>query len=59
MLIAPDALTPDQLQRMRERQNGLEPLNERTIEEVLDGWREKLRRLAKESEGYLVFGHDG
>lgn len=58
VLIAADALTPDQLQRKRLNQNGLTPLTEESIEEVLDAWREKLRREISSSGGYFVFGYD-
>lgn len=58
MLIAADALTPEQLQRKREGKNGLEPLSEESIERVLDSWREKLRREIPNNAGYFVFGYD-
>lgn len=58
LLIAADALTPEQLQRKREGKNGLEPLSEESIEQILDAWREKLRREIPNSAGYFVFGYD-
>ena len=58
VLVAADALTPEQLQRKREGKNGLEPLNEESIERVLDAWREKLRREIPNNAGYFVFGYD-
>lgn len=58
LLIAADALTPEQLQRKREGQNGLEPLSDEAIERILDTWREKLLREIPKSAGYFVFGYD-
>jgi len=57
MLIAADALTPEQLQRKREGGNGLRPLSEESIEQILDDWRERLRREIPNNAGYFVFGH--
>jgi len=36
----------------------IEPLNEESIERVLDAWREKLRREIPNNAGYFVFGYD-
>lgn len=58
LLIAADALTPEQLQRKREGKNGLEPLSDEAIEQILDAWREKLRREIPNNAGYFVFGYD-
>lgn len=57
LLIAADALTPEQLQRKRDGQTGLRPLSEESIEQILDDWREKLRREISSNAGYFVFGH--
>lgn len=58
LLIAADALTPDQLQRKRDGKNALAPLSEETIEEILEGWRQKLRREISNHSGYFVFGYE-
>lgn len=58
LLIAADALTPEQLQRKRDGKTGLRPLSDEAIEQILDAWREKLRREIPNSAGYFVFGHD-
>ena len=58
LLVAADALTPDQLQRKRDGKNGLQPLSNEMIEIILDDWRKKLRREIPNSAGYFVFGHD-
>jgi hypothetical protein len=58
VLVAADALTPEQLQRKRDGTNGLEPLSEESIERILDAWREKLRREIPNSAGYFIFGYD-
>jgi hypothetical protein len=58
VLIAADALAPDQLQRKRDNQNGLAPLSDETIEQILDAWRTKLKRESTKHAGYFVFGYD-
>lgn len=58
VLVAADALTPEQLQRKREGQHGPEPLSDKSIERILDAWREKLRREIPKSAGYFVLGYD-
>lgn len=58
VLIAADALTPDQLERKRLGKSAIEPLSESSIEDVLDAWREKLKREIASSGGYFVFGYD-
>lgn len=57
LLVAADALTPEQLQRKRDGQNGLRPLTELAIERILDDWRVRLRREIPNNAGYFVFGH--
>lgn len=58
VLIAADALTPEQLQRKREGKNALEPLNDEQIDLILESWRRKLRKEIKNSGGYFVLGYD-
>lgn len=58
LMIAADALTPEQLQRKRDGQNGLKPLSEESIEIILNDWRELLRREIPKSAGYFVFAHN-
>ena len=58
VLVCGDALHPDQLDRMREKKTGLVPLSEESIEEILDGWREKLKREIPNSAGYFILGYD-
>lgn len=57
-LVAADALTPDQLQRKRDGQNGLQPLSEESIEQILEAWRKKLRREIPKTAGYFILGYD-
>lgn len=52
-----DALTPDQLQRKRDGENGLEPLSEESIERILHAWRVRLRREIPNNAGYFVLGY--
>lgn len=56
-LIAADGLAPEQLQRKRDGENGLEPLSEESIERILDAWRERLRREIPNNAGYFVLGY--
>jgi hypothetical protein len=58
MLVCADALHPDQLQRMKNKENGLVPLTESTIDEILKAWKEKLKREIPKHAGYVVFGYD-
>lgn len=58
LLVCVDALHPDQLQRMRDKQNGLVPLTESAIDDILAAWREKLKREISNHAGYVVFGYD-
>jgi hypothetical protein len=57
LLMAADAVTPEQLQRKREGKNGLKPLSEESINQILDDWRKKLRREIPNCAGYFVFGN--
>ena len=58
MLVCADALHPDQLQRMRDKENGLVPLTESAIDEILKAWKAKLKREIPKHAGYVVFGYD-
>lgn len=58
VLVAADALTPEQLQRKRQGLNNLEPLSEEAIERILDAWRHKLRREIPKHAGYFILGYD-
>lgn len=57
LLVAADALTPDQLQRKRDGESGLRPLSNESIEQILNDWRIRLRREIPNNAGYFVFGH--
>lgn len=58
LMVAADALTPEQLQRKRDGKNALRPLNDESIELILDSWRERLRREIPNCAGYFIFGHN-
>ena len=58
LLVAVDALHPDQIERMRNGENLLAPLTDETIDRVLESWREKLKRESKDFNGYVVLGYD-
>lgn len=58
MLVCADALHPDQLQRMRDKENGLVPLTESAIDDILEAWKAKLKREIPKHAGYVVFGYD-
>ena len=58
MLVCVDALHPDQITRMRERENSLGPLSEAKIDEILASWKEKMMREIGKHDGYVVFGWD-
>lgn len=58
LLSCADALHPDQLQRMRDKENAITPLNDEAIERILATWRIKLKRESLKLDGYLVLGYD-
>ena len=52
-----DDLTPDQIDQVRDG-TGCGPLNDETIEKILDGFRLRLREQKEKHNGMVVFAWD-
>lgn len=53
----PDNLTSEQIDRVRDGK-GCPAFDEDAIEDILDGFRERLRSKIKDYNGYVVFAYD-
>ncbi len=58
LLACADSLHPEQLQRVREKQDTLVPLSEESIDKILIAFKKKLMREIPNSAGYFVLGYD-